>query len=103
MCVCKKDPANKDFIDSITRGEVPSEFDRAQRPGGLVKDAKPVHVNLVSKMDQQYVPPAKPKYVAFAGQGQKLRYAIRFFFSLSLFLRSYKHSTRQTFIYFGTN
>jgi hypothetical protein len=67
-----QDPANKDFIDSITRGEVPSEFDRAQRLGGLVKDAKPVHVNLVSKMDQQYVPPAKPKYVAFAGQGNKL-------------------------------
>ena len=77
-----QDPANKDFIDSIGRGEVPREFDRkAQQdessqetgPGGLARPpTQPVHVNLVSRMEEDYKPPAKPKYVAFAGQGLKL-------------------------------
>ena len=73
-----QDPANKDFIDSIGRGEVPREFDQMrtgegdqQLPGGLARPPmQPVHVNLVSKMEEDYVPPAKP--VAFTGQGFKL-------------------------------
>ncbi|QDZ24732.1 UBX domain-containing protein [Chloropicon primus] len=70
-----QDPSNKDFIDSIGRGEVPREFDtlRKENAGGLARPPmQPVHVNLVSRMEEDYVPPAKPKYVAFAGQGNKL-------------------------------
>lgn len=81
-----QDPANKDFIDSIGRGEVPREFDPANRgasesgdpsnpqnlAGGLARPPMPVHVNLVSRMEEDYVPPKRPKYVAFAGQGLKL-------------------------------
>uniref|UniRef100_A0A7S3E2E3 Uncharacterized protein n=1 Tax=Chloropicon laureae TaxID=464258 RepID=A0A7S3E2E3_9CHLO len=76
-----QDPANKDFIDSIGRGEVPREFDvdelsdmlkHPRRAGGIGRPRHPVHVNLVNKHDEDYVPPAKPKYVAFAGQGLKL-------------------------------
>ena len=68
-----RDIENKDFIDSISRGEVPREFDvqrqRTTGPGGLAMPAPQVHVNLVSKLEEEYVP---PKYVAFGGQGNRL-------------------------------
>lgn len=58
------DPANADFVDSIGRGECPSELDPG--PGGA-----PVTVNLLRR-DAEYSEPPKPKYVAFAGSGQTL-------------------------------
>jgi UBX domain-containing protein 1 len=58
------DPSNADFVDSIGRGECPTELDPG--PGGA-----PVTVNLMRR-DAEYEAPAKPKYVAFQGAGQTL-------------------------------
>ena len=58
------DPANRSFMDSISRGECPAELDPANR-------TQPISVNLV-KSEKPYEAPAKPKYKAFSGSGQTL-------------------------------
>ena len=59
------DPANAPFLQSIAKGECPRELEGNQAAG------RPVHVNLV-RSDSDFVPRAKPKYVAFGGTGRTL-------------------------------
>ena len=58
------DPANRPFMESITRGECPAELD----PGSRTQQ---VSVNLV-RSEKPYEAPPKPKYKAFSGTGQTL-------------------------------
>ena len=58
------DPANRPFMESITKGECPAELD----PGSQTQQ---VSVNLV-RSEKAYEAPAKPKYRAFTGTGQTL-------------------------------
>lgn len=58
------DPANRAFLDSIARGECPSELEPANR-------GAEVNVNLV-RSERDYVAPDKPRYKAFAGTGRVL-------------------------------
>ena len=58
------DPANRAFMESISRGECPAELDPGNR-------TQPISVNLV-KSEKPYEAPAKPKYKAFSGSGQTL-------------------------------
>lgn len=58
------DPANRPFMDSISKGECPAELDPGNR-------TQPISVNLV-KSEKPYEAPAKPKYKAFSGSGQTL-------------------------------
>ena len=59
------DPANAPFLQSIAKGECPRELE------GVHRSNRPVHVNLV-RSDSEFVPRAKPKYVAFGGTGRTL-------------------------------
>ncbi|CAH3031522.1 unnamed protein product [Pocillopora meandrina] len=59
------DPANKQFLDSVRRGEIPQELLRLSRKGE-------VHVNMEDHRHEEYVPPPKPKLQAFSGTGHKL-------------------------------
>ncbi|KAK9811242.1 hypothetical protein WJX72_000506 [[Myrmecia] bisecta] len=58
------DPANLPFMMSIQKGECPAELE-PESPG------TPINVNLVRK-DDEYKPPAKPRYAAFSGPGHSL-------------------------------
>lgn len=58
------DPANRPFMESITRGECPTELDPGNR-------SQPVSVNLV-RSEKPYEAPPQPKYKAFSGTGQTL-------------------------------
>ena len=58
------DPANRPFMESITKGECPAELD----PGSRTQQ---VSVNLV-RSEKAYEAPPKPKYKAFTGTGQTL-------------------------------
>jgi hypothetical protein len=58
------DPANRPFMESITKGECPAELDPGSR-------SQQVSVNLV-RSEKPYEAPAKPKYKAFSGSGQTL-------------------------------
>jgi UBX domain-containing protein 1 len=58
------DPANMQFMKAIMEGRLPSELDPGD-PNILM------HVNLIRR-DEEYEPPAQPKFKAFAGEGRKL-------------------------------
>ncbi|KAN0032766.1 hypothetical protein ACTFIV_006686 [Dictyostelium citrinum] len=59
-------PENKELLDDIQRGIVPRELqEKATTPNGL-------SVTLINNHNQDYVEPAKPKYIAFSGGGQTL-------------------------------
>ena len=58
------DPANRPFMESITKGECPAELDPGSR-------SQQVSVNLV-RSEKPYEAPAKPRYKAFSGSGQTL-------------------------------
>jgi UBX domain-containing protein 1 len=59
-----EDPANKAFLESVSRGECPKELEPPSRD-------TPVNVNLLRR-DEEYVAPVKPRYVAFKGHGRTL-------------------------------
>lgn len=58
------DPANKSFLDSISKGEVPAEL------RNLVRNAE-VHVNMEDHREEEYVKP-KETLKAFSGTGHTL-------------------------------
>ncbi len=58
------DPANRPFMESITKGECPAELDPGSR-------SQQVSVNLV-RSEKPYEAPPKSKYKAFSGSGQTL-------------------------------
>ena len=58
------DPANRPFMESITKGECPAELDPGSR-------SQQVSVNLV-RSEKPYEAPPKPRYKAFSGSGQTL-------------------------------
>jgi len=58
------DPANKEFLGSVGKGEVPAEL-RARAQGGEV------HVTMEDKREEEYVKP-KQKMQAFSGVGNML-------------------------------
>ena len=58
------DPANRDLIDSVSRGECPHELEPADRRTKVL-------VNLARSADE-YREPEKPKYKAFSGTGRTL-------------------------------
>ena len=58
------DPANKEFLDAISRGEVPAEL------RGQVRNSE-VHVNMEDHREVEYVKP-KQTLKAFSGAGQML-------------------------------
>eukprot|EP01112_Ceratiomyxa_fruticulosa_P010270 TRINITY_DN2708_c0_g1_i1.p1 TRINITY_DN2708_c0_g1~~TRINITY_DN2708_c0_g1_i1.p1 ORF type:complete len:397 (-),score=120.88 TRINITY_DN2708_c0_g1_i1:154-1344(-) len=61
------DPANRQFLASVQRGEVPQELeDQARAEGGKL------HINLVDNHTQEYKEPPKPKVAAFSGSGHTL-------------------------------
>ncbi|XP_020894352.1 NSFL1 cofactor p47 [Exaiptasia diaphana] len=59
------DPNNKEFLDSVKKGEIPKELYRLSRGGE-------VHVNIEDHRQEEYTPPKKKKIIAFVGKGQKL-------------------------------
>ena len=61
------DGANKQFLDEIGRGVVPTELEREAQGGEL-------HVDLVDKRTTKYEPPRaeKPRVAAFTGSGHAL-------------------------------
>ncbi|KAJ7221990.1 hypothetical protein O6H91_Y466400 [Diphasiastrum complanatum] len=59
-----EDRANAPFLQSINRGECPSELEPNDR-------SIAVHVSLVKK-DDEWQPPAEPRYRAFQGTGRTL-------------------------------
>ena len=58
------DPANRPFMESITKGECPAELEPGSRD-------QQVSVNLV-RSEKPYEAPPKPKHKAFSGSGQTL-------------------------------
>lgn len=58
------DPANRAFLESVSEGKCPEELEPPSRD-------TPVTVNLMRR-DEDYVPPAAPRYVAFQGRGRTL-------------------------------
>ncbi|PNF14314.1 NSFL1 cofactor p47 [Cryptotermes secundus] len=58
------DPANREFLDSVRRGEVPMELVREAR-------GSEVHLNMEDHRHEEYVP-LKPKVKAFSGKGHVL-------------------------------
>lgn len=58
------DPANREFLDSIKRGEIPMEI-RQEVQGGEVR------LDMEDHRHEEYVPP-KTKVKVFAGKGQML-------------------------------
>jgi UBX domain-containing protein 1 len=56
------DPANKQFIQEMNRGFVPSEL----RTGSHEN----INVSLKDKSDEEYTSPQPPAYVAYSGDGQ---------------------------------
>lgn len=59
-----EDPANKEFLDSITRGEVPQELIRVSRGGE-------VNLNMEDHRTEEFVKP-KPSVRVFSGAGHML-------------------------------
>jgi len=66
------DPANRPFMESITKGECPAELDPGAR-------SQQVSVNLV-RSEKPYEAPPKLKYKAFSGSGQTLAGGLLFVF-----------------------
>lgn len=58
------DPANAQFLMSISKSECPKELEPADR-------GTPVHVNLMRK-NEDWIPPSEPRNVAFQGIGRTL-------------------------------
>ena len=58
------DPTNKEFLNSIQRGELPQELIR-QAQGGEV------HLDMQDHREEEFVPP-KNKYVVYNTEGYKL-------------------------------
>lgn len=58
------DPANRDFLDAIKRGEIPMEI-RQEVQGAEVR------LDMEDRRHEEYVPP-KVKVKAFSGKGQML-------------------------------
>ena len=58
------DPANRDLLGSVSRGECPHELEPADRRTKVV-------VNL-ARSAQDYKEPEKPRYTAFTGTGRTL-------------------------------
>lgn len=58
------DPANREFLESVRRGEVPAELIREAR-------GNEVHLNMEDHRHEEYVP-LKPKVKAFSGKGHVL-------------------------------
>ncbi|KAK9812267.1 hypothetical protein WJX73_008879 [Symbiochloris irregularis] len=58
------DPANREFLDAVVRGECPRELE------GLSQGA-PVSVSLLRR-NEDYVKPQQPRNVAFSGTGRTL-------------------------------
>ena len=58
------DPANREFITSVTSGECPTELEPADRRTKVV-------VNL-ARSANDFKEPEKPRYKAFAGTGRTL-------------------------------
>ena len=58
------DPANRDLLGSVSRGECPHELEPADRRTKVV-------VNL-ARSAQEYQEPEKPRYTAFTGTGRTL-------------------------------
>ena len=54
------DPANRAFVESMNKGEIPAE---------LQQGSEEVHVDLENKTTEEYVPPPPPAYVAFSDGG----------------------------------
>lgn len=57
------DPRNQQFLKEMQEGRVPSEL---QAGGGNID------VELADKRGEEYAPPPKPAYVAYAGEGQSV-------------------------------
>lgn len=55
------DDVNKKFLADMEKGFVPKELEKSKNA--------PVHVNLIDKRQEDYIPPA---YTAFSGQGQTM-------------------------------
>lgn len=58
------DPANREFLESIKRGEVPAEIRQKMRGSDL-------RLDMEDHRHEDYIPP-KPKVKAFTGKGQML-------------------------------
>ena len=57
-------PVNREFLDAVVRGECPRELETSSQGG-------PVNVSLLRR-NEDFVPPQKPRHVAFAGTGRTL-------------------------------
>ena len=57
------DPANKQFIEEMNRGIIPTELRTGAEQGG----GGNVDVALKDKSSEEYVPPPPPAYVAYSG------------------------------------
>jgi len=57
------DPQNKQFLDSVQKGEIPDELMKGRKTE--------LDVDLIDKKTDDFVPP-KPKLVPFSGSGQSL-------------------------------
>jgi len=62
------DPANRDLLESVTRGECPHELEPADRRTKVL-------VNL-ARSAEDYQEPEKPRYKAFSGTGRTLTGAV---------------------------
>ncbi|OQR84434.1 hypothetical protein ACHHYP_13389 [Achlya hypogyna] len=62
----RDDEANREFLTAIERGVVPRELEALHSRG------EHVDISLVDKRHEQYKEKAKPKYEAFAGEGQSM-------------------------------
>ena len=62
------DPANRDLLESVTRGECPHELEPADRRTKVL-------VNL-ARSAEDYQEPEKPRYKAFSGTGRTLTGAL---------------------------
>lgn len=63
------DPANAEFLQDLAKGIVPREI-AVPLPGQSTEG--PIHVGLVDRRKEDYVPPPAPAYVAFGGEGQTM-------------------------------
>ncbi|KDO30593.1 hypothetical protein SPRG_04493 [Saprolegnia parasitica CBS 223.65] len=62
----RDDENNREFLTAIERGVVPRELEALHSRG------QHVDISLVDKRTEQYKESAKPKYAAFAGEGQSM-------------------------------
>jgi UBX domain-containing protein 1 len=60
------DPANKQFIEEMNQGIIPTELRTGAEQGG----GGNVNVALKNKSSEEYVPPPPPAYVAYSGDGK---------------------------------